>query len=140
MSPRRWLPIHVLVPGRMKFQTTHYFRVSPELLNARLPREAYTASPFYRLPADFLCNDTSKVLGHCSLFCEGFAFVPPPSSVVSHQAGSFEINSGLGNGESHALEGPDGLAELVSLVCVRNGLVEGALGEPDHLRRNANST
>jgi len=117
-----------------------YLRVSPELLDACLPRKANTTGPFYRLPADFLCNNTGKVLGHRSFLGEGFAFVPSPSSVIGHQAGGFEIDSGLGDGESHALEGSDRLAELVSLVGVWNSLVEGALGEPDHLRRNANST
>ena len=119
---------------------THYLRISPEFLDACLPRETNTTSPLYGLPADLLCNDAGKVLGHRGLLGEGFAFIPSPSRVVGHQSGSFEIDGSLSNGESHALEGSDRLTELVSLISVRNSLVEGALSESDHLCGDADST
>ena len=141
MFPRRLHPIEVSSrPNKRIVLVTHYLRISPEFLDARLSRETNTAGPLYGLPTDLLCNDTGKVLGHCSLFGEGFTFIPSPSSVVGHQSGSFEIDGSLSDGESHALEGSDRLAKLVSLICVRDSLVEGALSESDHLCGDANST
>lgn len=121
-------------------KAAHYFRVPPEFLNPCFSRETDTTSPFYRLPADLLCNDTGVVLGHRSLLGEGLAFIPSPSSIIGHQPRSFKFGSSLGDGKSHALESSNRLPELVSLVCVRNSLVESSLSEPDHLRRDSNST
>jgi hypothetical protein len=44
------------------------------------------------------------------------------------------------NLERHALEGTHWLSELLALVCIRNCLVECALGEANHLGCDADAT
>ena len=49
------------------------------------------------------------------------------------------MDGGFGDGELHALEGADGLAELLALVGVGNGFGEGTLGETEHLGGDADA-
>lgn len=115
------------------------FGVAPELLDARLARETNTTTPLDRLAADLLRNDTRVPLGHCCFLGEREPSLLAACSIVCEQAGSLDLGGGCGNRVLHRLEGADGLAKLLALVRVGNGLVKGALREAEHLSGDADT-
>jgi hypothetical protein len=114
--------------------------IPPVLLDTRLPREPNTSSPLNTQPGRLLRHDGCVPLSHGSLSDKVLALLLHPGGVVSEETSGLDLGSDLGEGELHALEVSDGLAELLALEGVRDGLVEGSLGDADHLGSDTNSS
>lgn len=144
-SPRRSRPVQQNTTNQSRFhstrwgKTTYNLRIPPILLNPRLPRKAHTSRPLNRLTRHPLRHDTRPILRHRRLLREALPLFLAAGRIVGEESSGLDVDGGAGNLEGHALEGADGLAELLALIGVGDGFVEGALGETDHLGGDADA-
>jgi hypothetical protein len=103
-------------------------------------READATRPFDRLSRGAQCNDARPILRHGRLLGKAAPFFLSPCGIVREKSCALKVDRSLRNLERHALEGTHWLSELLALVCIRNCLVECALGEANHLGCDADAT
>ena len=113
--------------------------VAVEFLDRVVLGEADAAEDLDRARGGVLGHLRREILGHGGFGDEGQSRVAQSGGVVDQQARGFHFGRHLGELELHALEIGDGLAELLALFGVGDGVIERALGETDHLRADGDA-
>src|SRR5581483_7006806 len=111
-------------------------RVAIQLLDRVVLHESVAAEQVDGERRDPLRDLGREDLAHRRLGEERLAGVAEPRGVVDEQPRRFELGGGARELMLDRLEFGDGLAELLALFRVLDGVVERALREADHLRAN----
>src|SRR2546425_6044560 len=97
------------------------------------------AKELYRQRRHALGDLGAEQLGHGRLLRVRMGRVLEAGRVIDHQAGGLELRPRLGKLELDGLEIRDRFAELLALLSVLEGRIEGAAGHTDHLRADADA-
>jgi len=114
--------------------------VTVVLLLGEIAGEANASHPVDALDGRPLGHLRSVVLGHGGLLLEGHSLLLQTSRIVGHQAGGLDFRGHGGDLVLHRLEVVDGFSELLALQQIRNGGIEGSLGQAHHLRGDSDAT
>ena len=85
------------------------------------------------------CNFRRIILGHGRFFYERQTGITQARGVIHKEPGGFNFDCHAGQVELDGLKFGDGLAELLPLFCILDGVIERTLGESHQLGTDADA-